>query len=443
LLGVNFEQIAPPVYTAIAKVAEVEKSVTKSMDNDRMKRRRFLGGISRAGLVGMLPTIELGGGQAASEESNVFLTDPYLQRLSSNAVTIMWVNSQKAYNWVEINKKGEAPRKVSTAKHGLNQAYNRVNKIRVTDLLPGTEYEYRVFSRVITQFKPYKVTFGETIQKGPFLFRTPAEKEKEVKFVVFNDLHNHPEIIPALLDKFAPAKDYDFVVYNGDAFDWVEGEGAILKDLIAPSNKVFSASLPFVMVQGNHEPRGNFARDMFDYFDYPEERCYYAFTRGPVRFIVLDSGEDKLDSDAEYSGLVAFDPYREEQAAWLASEIQNHEFKKAAFRVVLIHIPPFHGNGWHGEKHCAQLFNPLFNKGKIDLAISGHTHKYATHAADPATHHYPMVIGGGWGTGPGPVRGGTRTIIRVEATQKQLSVRMYIDDGTVAGSFDIPARSTR
>jgi hypothetical protein len=411
-----------------------------TMNNDRIKRRKFLGGLPTAGLVGLLPNVGLAGAKHKAEESNAFLTDPYLQTLSAQGVTIMWVNSKKSYSWVEINKKGEKPRKVTSAKHGLNQAYNRINKIRISNLTPDTEYEYRVFSKVINEFKPYKVTFGETIENGPFLFKTPPIKETEVKFVVFNDLHNRPEIIPELLNKFAPDKDYDLVVYNGDSFNWVDGETPILTDLIAPSNKMFSTSLPFVMVQGNHEPRGNFAREMFDYFDYPEDRCYYAFTRGPVRFVVMDSGEDKADSDAEYSDLVAFDPYREEQAQWLASEIESPAFKKAAFRVVLIHIPPFHGNDWHGLKHCAKLFNPLFNKGKIDLAISGHTHKYATHPADPSSHNYPMVIGGGWGTGPEPAKGGTRTIIKVEATEKKLSVRMYIDSGAIVGSFDIAAR---
>ncbi len=407
------------------------------MQYDQIKRRKFLGGLSRAGFIGLLPTGMIIPEADPHQEGNVFLTEPYLQNLSVKGVTIMWVNSEKSYNWVEINKKGEAPRKITTAKHGLNQAYNRINKIRINNLVPDTEYEYKVFSKEIREFKPYKVTFGKVIEKGPFTFKTPPVREKELKFVVFNDLHNHPEIVPTLLNKFAPEKDYDMVVYNGDSFDWVDAEGPILKDVIAPSNQMFSTSIPFVMVQGNHEPRGNFARHMFDYFDYPGDRCYYAFTRGPVRFIVLDSGEDKADTDPEYSDLVAFDPYREEQALWLAGEIENPEFKKAAFRVVLIHIPPFHGNGWHGEKHCAKLFNPLLNKGKVDLAISGHTHKYATHPADQSTHQYPMVIGGGWGSGPEPAKGGTRTIIKVDATEKQLKMRMYIDNGNVVGSFDI------
>ena len=41
--------------------------------------------------------------------------------------------------------------------------------------------------------------FGETIS-GPMLrFKTPAENEEEIKVVIFNDIHDRPQIIPQLL----------------------------------------------------------------------------------------------------------------------------------------------------------------------------------------------------------------------------------------------------
>ncbi|CAL1520023.1 metallophosphoesterase family protein [Chitinophaga sp. MM2321] len=406
-----------------------------------LKRRDFIGHISKAGLLSCLPLSGLKAMDktvaAANETSNTFLTAPYLQHITPEAVTVMWITAEKCFSWIEISEPGGTPEKVYSARNGLKQAYNRINKIRATGLRPGTTYEYRIFSQEIREFKPYKVTYGDTIQKGPFTFSTPALKEEEVSFVVFNDMHNHPQNITELMGKFAPdkGKDYDFVVYNGDSFNWVDGEEPIIKDLLEPSGNVFSTTHPFLMVQGNHEPRGNYARELFDYFDYPEDRCYYAFTRGPVRFIVMDSGEDKEDTSVEYSGLVSFDDYREEQAKWLEKEINSKAFKQAAFRVVFIHIPVFHSGDWHGTTHCRTLFNPLFNKGKIDIAISGHTHKYGTFDADPATHHYPIVIGGGPGyVGRG---GGKRTIIKVKADHKSLSLQMLLDDGTVAGAYNL------
>lgn len=405
------------------------------MKNDLLKRRAFLGNLSKAGLLSCLPISQIKAITKEPRETNAFLTLPYLQNMTPDAVSFMWVTSQKSLNWVELGEPGGEKKKLQSARNGLVQAYNRINKIRATDLKPGTTYEYTVFSKEIQVFEPYKVVYGATIRQGPFTFTTPAEKPDEVSLVVFNDMHNHPNNITELMGKLAKEDEYDFVVFNGDSFNWVDGEEPIIKDLLTPAGKAFSTKRPFLMVQGNHEPRGNYAREMFDYFDYPGDSCYYAFTQGPVRFVVMDSGEDKDDTSVEYSGLVSFDDYRRKQAEWLEKEIHSKEFKQAAFRVVFIHIPVWHSGDWHGTMHCRELFNPLFNKGKIDIAISGHTHRYKTWDADPKTHNYPMVIGGGPGfVGRG---GGTRTIIKLHATKKHLSLKMLIDDGTVVGSYDL------
>lgn len=404
-----------------------------------IKRRTFLDAVSKAGLMICLPAAPLQAAHAElnspSLQTNQFITGPYLQQPSDTGITIMWITSSPAVSWVELIRPGQEPQKFFTEQHGLVQANNRINKIRIDGLTPGTAYEYVVYSREILNFKPYEISYGETIKRGPFSFSTTSMNAKEVSIVVFNDLHDHPENITELMAKFCKEPDYDLVVFNGDAFNWVDDEAQIVKDLLAPAEAVFAARVPFLMVQGNHEVRGKFARQMFDYFDYPGQSCYYAFTRGPVRFVVLDSGEDKDDDHKEYSGLVSFNRYREEQAVWLAQEIESKAFKKAAFRVVLIHIPVFHSGEGHGTLHCRKLFNPLFNKGKIDLAISGHTHRYGTFDADPQTHNYPIVIGGGPGhSGRG---GGPRTLIKMKASEKSLSLQMLIDDGTVVGSYSL------
>ena len=97
----------------------------------------------------------------------------------------------------------------------------------------------------------------------------------------------------------------------------------------------------WICVRGNHETRGAYARNFSRYLAGPEGKFYYAFTYGPIRFIVLDSGEDKPDTDVEYSGLVDFDNYILEQKEWLARELESPEFRAASFRVVLSHIHAF------------------------------------------------------------------------------------------------------
>lgn len=82
-----------------------------------------------------------------------------------------------------------------------------------------------------------------------------------------------------------------------------------------------------------------------------------------------------------------------------------------------------------GPLHCQQLFNPIFNDSKVDLVISGHTHRYGVHPPDD-DHHYPIVIGGG-------SREGSRTIIHLAADRKRLQLDMIRDDGEKVGIYTI------
>ncbi|MBO9641268.1 MAG: metallophosphoesterase, partial [Siphonobacter aquaeclarae] len=148
----------------------------------------------------------------------------------------------------------------------------------------------------------------------------------------------------------------------------------------------------------------------------------------------LDTGEDKPDAEPVYAGLVDFDAYRQEQARWAEQVMQSKAFKKAAFRVVLMHIPPQYSGDWHGATHCKQLFSPLFDKYKVDLCVSGHTHKYGVHPPVAGQHHYPVVIGGG-------PKDGNRTVIRLTADTRNLQLSMLRDDGSEVGKYAISSRS--
>ncbi|MET3112556.1 putative phosphodiesterase [Pedobacter sp. CG_S7] len=402
-----------------------------------IKRRSFLSGLSKASLLMCLPLPALAANDTTAPNEGLtgiqFLSDPYLQNCTEHSVTVMWLTNNDCLSWVELIAPDNTRKKCFTEAHGLVSAGKGLHKIKLLDLLPDTNYRYEVFSKEIEDFHPYHLVYGETIKKGPFSFKTFSAQQDEVRFVVLNDLHDHPDNITEMMAAGCKPSDYDFVVLNGDAFDYVSDEAQILRNVLVPATSIFASEKPFLMVQGNHEVRGKFARQLFSYFDYPKGNSYYAFTQGPVRFIVMDAGEDKDDDHAEYGGLISFNPYREAQALWLEKEIENPAFKTAAFRVVLIHIPVFHSGEGHGSLHCRKLFNPLFNKGKIDLSLSGHTHRYGTYDADEATHNYPIVIGGGPGTAVR--KDGRRTLIKVHATKTSLALDMLTDDGKIVGAY--------
>ena len=142
----------------------------------------------------------------------------------------------------------------------------------------------------------------------------------------------------------------------------------------------------------------------------------------------MDTGEDKEDAHPVYAGIVDFDQYRLAQAAWLKTEINSKAFKKAPFRIVMMHIPPRFSGDAHGPKHCTELFDPLLNQGKVDLVLSGHTHKYIIHQPDKAANTYPLVIGGG-------PKDGNRTLTKITANAKEIKVSMLNDAGKEVGSY--------
>ena len=87
-----------------------------------------------------------------------------------------------------------------------------------------------------------------------------------------------------------------------------------------------------------------------------------------------------------------YDIYRQKEAKWLQSVVESEEFKAAAVKIVIIHVPP-KSTGWHGEAEIARLFAPILNTAGIDAMFCGHIHKYRfSEANDPVYGcNFPIV----------------------------------------------------
>lgn len=367
---------------------------------------------------------------SSAEESHTFLTKPYLQAPGEDSMTIMWLTNLKCLNWVEFGETEKLGHKGQQVINGMLNTHSKINCVELKDLKPNTRYFYKVFSKQIIKFQPYKMTFGEIITSETYSFTTLDPKAEKVTWLVLNDLHDRPESFGELM-AINQNKPYDFVFLNGDMFDYQIDETQVVNHLLNPCS-IFSTEKPFLYVRGNHETRGEFSRNLYDYYYNYDNREYYSFQIGPVFTMVLDTGEDKEDSHPVYGGAVDFDHYREEQAIWLENQMKSKAFKKVPFRVVMMHIPHFHSDDAHGTLHCRQLFQPLFEKYKIDLFIAGHTHEYGLYAPNEE-HSYHFAIGGGPETG-------TRTLTRIEATSKKMNLTMFKDDGTEIGQFNLDSK---
>ncbi len=399
-----------------------------------LNRRNFIAATGALGLSGLCPVSLLAAGQENYEgNSQILKAGPYIQSSVEIEMTIRWVTNMPCQSWVEYGEQaGELGNKAEVVENGLAGGCQTVNAITLEGLSPNKKYYYRICSKAIEKFDPYNVVFGDTYESPVYSFKTFGKDAENVSFIVFNDVHDRPGSFKQLL-KLQNNKEKDFMLLNGDIFNYMTGEDQIVRNLLEPISGI-SPSVPLVFARGNHETRGGFARNLPSYFNCGKNGYYYSFVAGPVYCAVLDSGEDKPDNDKEYFGLVKFDPYRLAQREWLEKETRKKEFKDAKYRLVFCHIPPYYSGDWHGTIHCRDVWGDIFNKAKIDLLIAGHTHVYGIHPAVKGQHAYPIAIGGG-------SKDGTRAIIEVSATDDSLKLKITADDGQLKGELNIESKS--
>ncbi|HXI00819.1 MAG TPA: metallophosphoesterase family protein [Sphingobacteriaceae bacterium] len=401
---------------------EVKKNVT---------RRNFISAMGLLGLAGACPLPTLASTEELRSEGKTILkAGPYLQAAGHDQITVRWLTNTTCYSWVEYGESSDnLDKKTHKVNAGLIEAYNTNNIIKIKKLLPGKSYHYRICSRVILDFIPNKIVYGDTYTSPVYSFTTPAVKADKVEFLVFNDIHDRPESFGDLMRYHGKATG-DFVFLNGDMFNYQTDENQLVDHLLKPLTHLFASTTPFILSRGNHETRGKFARQLNNYFDGGRNSYYYSFQQGPAYIIVLDSGEDKKDDVIVYGGIVDFDAYRMEQKEWLEEEFKKKEFRKAKYKIVFSHIPLYYSGNGYGTLHCREHWGPILNKAKIDLLISGHTHKYGIHPVVEGQHNYPIVIGGG-------PSNGKRTVMNVKADQNTLKLEMFDDGGKMVGSLNL------
>lgn len=344
-----------------------------------------------------------------------FTHGPYLQEVSETGVTILFSSSSPAFSWVQITDRSGKSKNYHDIRHGMKQANNTFNSIRIEGLTPATNYQYSIFSAQIKKFEPYSVVYGDTIQQGTFQFSTLNKNADKLTFIETSDIHGNNEKLEKLLMNAGVAT-ADMVIYGGDMIDYFATEDQPFDGFLDKSVELFAKEKPLVYTRGNHETRGRYSRDLYRYFPRQDHRYYYCFRQGPAFFIILDSGEDKEDTHPVYAGLNNFDEYRQEQANWLKELIKSEEFKKSPVKIVVSHIPPLPNEKWHGPQHASEQWLPILNKAGIDLMLCGHTHKFAHLPAKSDLNKFPVIIGS------------NQTATRVEINRKNIDVKVFDSD---------------
>ncbi|WP_217938048.1 endonuclease/exonuclease/phosphatase family protein [Bacteroides acidifaciens] len=330
--------------------------------------------------------------RTAEKANKIFRTKPYLQNPVGNGITVMWETTVPAYCWVEYGTDTTQLKRARTIVDGQVVCNNYLHKIRIDGLQPGQKYYYRVCSQEMLLYQAYKKVFGNTAQSSFSEFTLPATDTDSFTAVVFNDLHQHTKTFRALCKQIQNV-DYDFVVFNGDCVDDPVDHNQATAFISELTEGVHGDRIPTFFMRGNHEIRNAYSIGLRDHYDYVGDKTYGSFNWGDTRIVMLDCGEDKLDSHWVYYGLNDFTQLRNEQVDFLKKELSAKEFKKAKKRILIHHIP-LYGND--GVNLCADLWTNLLEKAPFNVSLNAHTHKYAFHPKGELGNNYPVVIGGGY-----------------------------------------------
>ncbi len=352
---------------------------------------------------------------------------PYLQNISATEATIVWEADKPSIGWVELapddgtNYYAKERKKFFDCTNGVKNT-SLIHSVKLTGLQPGTTYRYRIYSQEVLSHKGIYVNYDGCIaasnvysQKPP-QFTTLDPNKTETSFVVLNDVHGEKDFITPLMD-YADYKKKDLVFFNGDMISVLNKAEDFFTGFMDESIKLFAQEKSPYYSRGNHETRGEFATHFQDYFCPQIPHLYFTVRQGPIYFIMLDTGEDKPDSDIEYSGIVDYDGYRSQQAEWLKTLANDPDYKSAKFRVVICHMPIcVNKNNWHGPQDCVEKMAPILNGMNIDVMLSGHNHRDSFHEPD-STCQYPVLVNSNKG------------IISAETKENELIIRVIHKDG--------------
>jgi predicted MPP superfamily phosphohydrolase len=407
----EFFDVPPKQTQFCTQLTKGERPMILSKTN----RRSFLSllGISSAGL--------LVGDHLSAQETKVPdsppLVDspPVLQCPSETSITVVWAVGTPATGWVEWGTERE---KLDQAAHGektgLLPYHERFLQIRLTGLKPNTKYFYRTATASFQYVNAYKFERGEPVYSEIYSFTTSGSNKENGSFSVINDTHENQKTLKLLTDRLAELGS-DYTVWNGDLVNSVENADMVVKSILHPAQAAFATEHPLLFVPGNHDYRGNWARNLelalprwtlTDLQDQETTRNFVVRT-GSLALIGLDTGEDKPDRHPAWAGLAKFEPYRIAQRNWLERALNQPEVASAPFIVAFCHIPIFDSNPnanggdvlekWASfQRQAGQLWGPLLTKHGVQLVVCAHMHRFRFDAATP-DRTWAQVVGGGHG----------------------------------------------
>lgn len=227
------------------------------------------------------------------------------------------------------------------------------------DLLPATEYMYRVGQNILSEIQYFK-TAGES----------------KFSFAWISDFHAYsplPNRLASAMDMLETLDEYnngfDFVFSTGDEIAW-GGSYSFWGDLF---NEKYHKNYMWASVIGNHDymdrtstkSTNKFFKTVYNFptngYEGEEGVCYY-FKYGNVLFITMDNETQKNDTEVKKA------------QDWFEKVVTENP---AQYIVVAQHYQWFEGiNGSFNNASGYGRWKELFDKYNVDVAMSGNNHIY-------------------------------------------------------------------
>ena len=336
------------------------------------------------------------GGVCAASEFDEVLAAPPTVCAVGREYQIMVPVKKPTLMWCEVGG-----RIFYDESNGIVRSDTKVHRLIVPQELLDKARRYKLFCREVRERKVYFTETGPELSRE-YAFRPIAPDARDIRLYHLADAHS-------MIEPLVKAAGYwgdklDLLIMNGDMML----DCGKMEYLAAPyqiSGTVTRGEIPVICTRGNHDLRGFYAERYADITPSYEGKTYYTFRLGPIWGVVLDCGEDKPDTNAEYGYTSCCAAFRKRQTAYLEAlakrPAEEFDAPGVRFKLVVCHVPfvytppkaPFNIESNTYSTWCRILREKI----RPDVILSGHWHKIdVIRPGDPKDHNgapCPVIVG--------------------------------------------------
>ncbi len=305
--------------------------------------------------------------------SSPFTTHPTVF-IVEDTYQIAFATNATGIAWVEIDGVD-----YQDSENGLVRWNSKYHKITVPQEALNAAGTYKICFQSLSNRPSYDPVPGSLVSRTyPF---DPMPEDRDPVFFCSSDQHGVNEHCL----KISKTRAFDVYVFGGDYISTLTDDSGI-KLLLDMTGSVTQGRKPTIYTRGNHEIRGSNCEDIYRVSGYSEKTGPYYTVKMPGIFgIVLDAGEDKVDSHSEYGGTVQFAAYREAQTRWLREVVASREWEKYPIRMVFAHVPfSFYASDTFADTYIE--WADLCDQMGVSLLVCGHKHNYAVNGPNSGKH---------------------------------------------------------